>query len=365
MQVHPTSPGESTSDGRNFVTVAAEYNDALFMVDELGHCSWANNEGAALLRVQPGELPRSAFWDLAAERLDGAPCAAWRSALSTRVPVILGEYRTPTGRCFACRSFPSTAGAWVCLVDVTAKDSALRAAIEERSHMEAFVGVLAHELTNPLSTLVNGITLLKIGKSDIDRIKLLNVLEKQLRHFVNIVDDLFDVSALARDQVHMRKAPVEVDALIPHAVGAVAELAEKKQHRIEIGPTCGAVVHGDFTRLSQALINLLKNSIWYTPPGGQIRINTRITADQVEISVADNGRGITPDRLPHVFDRVYEHRKGDSQSPAGLGIGLGLVQRIAELHGGSVVAHSEGQGRGSEFTMRLPPSAQARSNRQG
>jgi signal transduction histidine kinase len=253
----------------------------------------------------------------------------------------------------------------LCLVDVTAKDSALRAAIEERRRMEHFLAVLAHELRNPLSTLVNGVMLLKKGTPELDRMKLLDVLERQLHHFVNIVEDLFDVSALARDHVRLRMGPVEVDALVAQAVGAVADLAEKKRHRTEIGAACGALVHGDFTRLSQALINLLKNAIAYTPSGGLISINKRIARDQVEVSVTDTGRGMTPECLRHVFDRVYEHRKEDSQHPAGLGLGLRLVQRIVELHGGSVVAHSQGHGRGSEFTIRLPSFAQIASSRQG
>jgi signal transduction histidine kinase len=163
----------------------------------------------------------------------------------------------------------------------------------------------------------------------------------------------------------MRMAEVGVDALVAHAVSSVADLAKNKKQRVDVGPMCGALVHGNFTRLSQALINLLKNAVSYTAPGGSLSIDARMLGDEVEISVADTGRGIAPECLPHVFDRVYEQWGRNAQNPTGLGIGLGVVRRIAELHGGSVVARSNGLDSGSEFTVRLPSLAKAISSRKG
>jgi len=177
-----------------------------------------------------------------------------------------------------------------------------------------------------------------------------------------LVDDLLDVSRITRGKIALRKEPVRLAEVVAQATETSRPLIEARRHRLEVAlPPDVGTVEGDFTRLVQVLSNLLNNAAKYTDPGGLIRLSVELTAsgvglrpDEAVIRVADNGLGIPPAMLPHIFDLFTQVDATLERSQGGLGIGLTLVRSLVEMHGGSVQAFSEGRGKGSEFVVRLP-----------
>ena len=184
------------------------------------------------------------------------------------------------------------------------------------------------------------------------------MMERQLAHMVRLVDDLLDISRISRGHIEIRREPVEVGTVIAHAVEASRQLVESKRHalEVELGPEV-LWVEGDLTRLAQVVGNLVNNAAKYTSPGGRIRVGSRRQGDQVEIHVTDNGAGIDAAEQPRVFDLFMQVEGTRRHSQGGLGVGLALVRRLVELHGGSVTVQSEGAGHGSTFILSLPRAA--------
>jgi signal transduction histidine kinase len=219
--------------------------------------------------------------------------------------------------------------------------------------MDDFLAMLAHELRNPLAALCQGLALLRMPQApeeDLDR--TLDSLERQLAYALRIVADLYDASRIKRGRMELRQGPVCVQQLIGAVLDDMEKAVAQKQHRVEVRVAPEITVHGDWARLSQAFKNLVANAISYTEPGGDISIAAHERQDEVECRVRDSGRGIPPEMLPYLFETNYHQSSAPSSS--GLGIGLGIVRRIVELHGGTVTAHSDGPGRGAEFVVRLP-----------
>jgi CheY-like chemotaxis protein/anti-sigma regulatory factor (Ser/Thr protein kinase) len=184
---------------------------------------------------------------------------------------------------------------------------------------------------------------------------LLALLKLQSKQLTRLVDDLLDLSRIARGRITLEEMPVEVGELIDQAVETVQGLIREKAHRFLVAKPAGAVyVRGDRTRLVQAISNVIHNAVKYTDSGGQIHLEVLDSDDQVAIRVQDNGTGISADLLPHLFDLFVQSQRTLDRSQGGLGIGLSVVKRLIEMHHGSVEAASQGIGKGSTFTMRLP-----------
>jgi len=219
---------------------------------------------------------------------------------------------------------------------------------------DEFLAMLGHELRNPLSPIVTALELMKLrGDSATAREQAL--IRRQVDHLLRLVDDLLDVSRITRGQIELRKEPVQLGDMLSKALEMAAPLIEQRQHRIEValsGPGLG--LHGDPVRLAQIVSNLLTNAARYTPPGGLIKLATAQRGAQLEISVTDNGVGIAADMLEPIFGMFRQGQRSADRHEGGLGIGLALVKSLVELHGGSVQARSDGPGRGSCFTLRLP-----------
>jgi signal transduction histidine kinase/CheY-like chemotaxis protein len=225
---------------------------------------------------------------------------------------------------------------------------------------DEFLAVLAHELRNPLAPIRNGLELLRLsGRPDAP---VLEMMERQVAHMVRLVDDLMEVSRITRGKIDLRKAPVALDAILRAAVETSRPAIEAAGHRLALElPAAPVTLDGDAIRLTQVVANLLNNSAKYTDAGGDIRLAARRRGGEVEISVRDTGWGIPPDMLAHVFDPFRQIERPGNRGQSGLGMGLTLVKRLVELHGGSVRVASEGEGRGSEFVVRLPVAAGARA----
>ena len=246
-------------------------------------------------------------------------------------------------------------------------NKALQAQIAERSRVEQalkeadrrkdeFLAILAHELRNPLAALSAAARLLgrQAQKPEVAAMAC-NAVQRQVSHMARLLDDLLDVSRISHGRMQLHMDRVDVKEVVRSAVEMVRPQMESKQHilQVQLGGQ-DAPVLADAVRLIQVIANLLNNSVKYTPAGGQIHIELRSNRKEVLVLVRDNGIGIAPDALDQVFDMFSQAGRTSSEAQGGLGIGLTLVKGLVRLHGGNVRALSDGEGRGSEFTITLP-----------
>ncbi len=229
---------------------------------------------------------------------------------------------------------------------------------EADRHKDEFLAMLAHELRNPLAPIHSAVELMRLRPLVDPQLNWArDVIARQLTSLTRLVDDLLDVSRITRGKINLTRQVIELDALISRAVETVHPLFDEHKHELTLElPEPGVKVFGDPTRLTQAIANVLGNAAKYTDVGGQVSLATLVHESDVEIRIRDNGIGIRPEMLPHVFELFtqLDRTDGRMQTPGGLGIGLALVQRLVQMHGGEVSAASEGPGKGSEFVIRLP-----------
>lgn len=221
---------------------------------------------------------------------------------------------------------------------------------------DEFLAILAHELRNPLAPIRNAIHILSLTEQrDPATIQVCEVIERQVKHMVRLVDDLLDVSRVTRSKIELKKEPIEIAAVVRSAVEASRPLIEACNHRLAISlPVEPLTIEGDFVRLTQVVTNLLNNAAKYTARGGQIWLSAKKEDGEVVITVRDSGEGISAEHLSHVFELFMQVEHHAARMHGGLGIGLTLVKSLVELHGGKVSAASEGRGQGSRFEVRLP-----------
>ena len=228
---------------------------------------------------------------------------------------------------------------------------------EESSRLkEEFLATISHELRTPLSAILGWARMLRLGQlSTENATKALDTIERNARAQAQLVDDLLDVSRIITGKLRMDVRPADPNAFIDAAVEAVRPAAEAKGVRMQKVIDTGAIsIPGDPTRLQQVVWNLLSNAIKFTPRGGRVQIRSERVNSHLEIVVSDTGQGISPDFLPHVFDRFRQADQKTSRQHGGMGLGLAIVRHLVELHGGSVKASSEGEGKGATFTVMLP-----------
>jgi CheY-like chemotaxis protein len=225
-----------------------------------------------------------------------------------------------------------------------------------------FLAMLGHELRNPLAPIRNALDVLRSDADEPTKEWSRAVIERQIAQLTRLVDDLLDISRVTSGTISLRKDQVELAAVTERAVESSRPLVEARRHQLEVDlPEEPLWVEGDLVRLSQVVLNLLNNSAKFTPEGGRIDLSVREENGDVLIRVRDTGIGISRDLLPTVFDIFKQGARSLDRSEGGLGLGLTLVRRIVEMHGGSVEARSEGPDRGSEFIIRLPRLVRRRS----
>jgi signal transduction histidine kinase/CheY-like chemotaxis protein len=219
---------------------------------------------------------------------------------------------------------------------------------------DEFLAMLGHELRNPLSPIVTALDLLR-RRADAETHREHEIIERQVGHLVRLVDDLLDVSKITRGKVVLRKEPIEIAGVVAKAAEIAGDLFEQRRHRFSVDvPPEGLRVEGDSVRLAQVVANLLTNAARYTEPGGIVSLRALRDGQDVVITVKDNGAGIEPALLPRIFDLFVQGQRSTDRKEGGLGLGLGLVKSLVDLHGGTAVARSPGPGKGSEFEIRLP-----------
>jgi signal transduction histidine kinase/CheY-like chemotaxis protein len=252
--------------------------------------------------------------------------------------------------------FNQIIGAVTAVMDITDRVKAEQSLRESDRRKDEFLAMLAHELRNPLAPIRAAADLLALSAGESERIRQTSaVIARQVRHLTAMVDDLLDVSRVTRGLVKLEHLVLDARRILLDAVEQVRPLAETRQHQLEVRtPPEPVFISGDAKRLVQVMTNLLNNAVKYTPSPGWIEVTLQPQGAQAVITVRDNGIGMQPDLVETAFELFAQAQRTSDRSQGGLGIGLALVKRLVELHGGHVVAHSEGPGRGSCFTVRLP-----------
>ena len=227
--------------------------------------------------------------------------------------------------------------------------------LEADRRKDEFLAMLAHELRNPLASISSAAQLFGQLETEADLEWAKDVVQRQVKHLSRLIDDLLDVSRITRGKISLRKEVLNLSPIVSSAVEVVRPLMEERKHELVVSVTNGALrLEGDSLRLEQILVNLLTNAAKYTESGGRISLSATHEQDSIVVKVRDNGMGIPADLLPRVFDLFVQGDRTMARSEGGLGIGLTLVQKLTEMHGGTVIAESAGLGSGSEFTVRLP-----------
>jgi PAS domain S-box-containing protein len=314
-------------------------------------------------------LPRDGFPGRSLREV-GMPedvCDLWeqsiRSVFETRKPRSLEfGYASPAGaRRYATRLVPEfgpTGEAESVLAvtqDITERQRATEALKDADRRKDEFLATLAHELRNPLAPLRNGLELLRLAGTTAAAVETRQMMDRQLSHMVRLIDDLLDLSRITNDKLALRKERVLLQDVAKTAVEASRPIIEASRNVLKVSlPDEPVWLVADAARLSQVISNLLTNAAKYTPQGGCIELSAAREGGEARIRVTDTGLGIPPEMLAQVFEMFTQVNRTLDRSQGGLGIGLAIVKRLVELHGGTITAESPGLGAGSTFTVCLP-----------
>jgi CheY-like chemotaxis protein len=241
-------------------------------------------------------------------------------------------------------------------VDITERrnaEDALRVADRQK---DEFLAMLAHELRNPLAPIRNASEVLALRYAgDPEAAVPIAMLRRQSEHLARLLDDLLDVTRIAQGRITLKQTPLEIGTIVAQAIETVGPLAQAKTQLLLLERDDARLyVSGDRTRLVQSLTNVLQNSVKFTQQGGEVTVGIRDAGPDVEVIVRDDGVGIAPELVPRVFDLFVQSERTPDRSQGGLGIGLSVVKRLVEMHGGAVRVASDGVGKGTTVTIRLP-----------
>jgi PAS domain S-box-containing protein len=253
--------------------------------------------------------------------------------------------------------FEGSVAVW--FADITERKRHEQALQDADRRKDEFLATLAHELRNPLAPIRQAALISQAANAtEAQKRWSHEVIDRQVKHMALLLDDLLDVSRITRGMLQLRRSATELRSVIDAAVETARPSIDAKRHRLQIDlPAEAVMVDADPLRLAQVVANLLTNAAKYTDPQGAIRVLAARAGDDVTIEVSDNGIGLRADALTEIFDMFTQVRSAEDRSSGGLGIGLALAKGLVELHGGTIAAASDGPGRGSRFTIRLPRAA--------
>lgn len=241
---------------------------------------------------------------------------------------------------------------------MTERDEMVRSLHEADRRKDEFLAMLAHELRNPIASVANAVSLLKSSSDQECHTWAANVIDRQIHQLVHLIDDLLDVSRITTGKIRLRKEIIDAALILDRACESVRPMVKARGHELVCRYKHGSMwLEADPTRLEQIMLNLLTNAAKYTPAGGLLQLSAVREGIEIVIQVKDNGMGIAPERLPEMFKLFAQGERSIARSEGGLGIGLTIVQKLAELHDGRVEARSEGANHGSTFIIRLPAAA--------
>ncbi len=346
-------PSPTRDDAERFRKLIESGADGVLVVCPRGLICFVNPAACAMLGRPEAELMDQPF---------GVPIVPGET---TEIDVRRGDGRAIVAEMRTAETTWKGEPAYVALLrDVTARKQAEEALREQDRRKDEFLAMLAHELRNPLAAISNAVSIAERSASEADQRWSRQVIGHQCSHLSRLVDDLLDVSRITRGKIELRRTLLDVGASVLHAVEAVRPLIRERDHRLEVSASDGSLwVEADPTRFEQILVNLLTNAAKYTEPGGRIWLQVGREGGEVVLRVKDDGIGIDPAAIPHMFEMFAQGKRSLARSEGGLGIGLTLVKALVEMHGGSIMATSDGPGLGSEFAVRFPaarsPSAPA------
>jgi signal transduction histidine kinase/CheY-like chemotaxis protein len=231
-----------------------------------------------------------------------------------------------------------------------------RETAEANRAKDVFLAMLSHELRNPLGAIANAVAVLdRGGESSSPKVtaRLRQIINRQTQHLSRLVDDLLDVARATAGKITLERQPVDLGEAAAACIRSLHDSERTRRHRLSLRVE-SVIVNADPTRLAQIITNIVDNALKFTPSGGTVEVDVLREGRHAVFRVRDTGIGIAPDMLPRVFELFTQAEQGAARSIGGLGIGLTLVRRLVEMHGGTVVAASEGHGRGAQFTVRLP-----------
>jgi len=341
-------------------------------------CTFLNAAGAAMLGYRPDELVGRPIHNLIHRHADDSSYPvteskiqqAVRDGVAIRVhdEVFLHKNGTPVPVLYSVSPMMvdgKAEGAVVAFTDISERkrtEDELRRIAAELSEADRrkteFLATLAHELRNPLAPLRNGLQVMRLAAADRAAVaSAREIMDRQLNLLVHLVDDLLDIARITHGNVELKKESVELKSVVNSAVETSLPLIEAGHHTLTINiPDEPLIINIDPIRIAQVLSNLLNNAAKYTPPGGTIRLSVQRNDRELQIEIIDSGVGIPAESLHAVFDMFAQLKQNKDRAQGGLGIGLTLVRRLVELHGGTVVASSPGINGGSTFNVRLPLS---------
>ena len=299
---------------------------------------------SAMTQVLRSEAPEMHDWEIILERPD-------TSRITLVVNVV--PLRDDLGR---------VTGAITCFYDVTERSRLERKTLEQTATLaeldrrkDEFLAMLSHELRNPLAPISNAVRMLRMQKNeDPVQLQARMVIERQVGQLNHLIDELLEISRITTGRVQLHQEQITISGIVDRAVETTQPLLTQRRHALTVSlPPDPIWLHADAARLEQVVVNLLTNAAKYTDAGGRIALEVKLESTSVALRVTDNGIGIAPELLPHIFELFTQAERSLDRSEGGLGIGLCLVQRLVELHGGSVSVQSV-LGSGSEFVVRLP-----------
>jgi PAS domain S-box-containing protein len=365
---------EAAAERQKFVTLIENSTDFIGICDLEGVPFYVNPAGLALVGLESMEEARQThvrdfFFPEDRARVMDEFLPSVMASGHGEIEVRFRNFRTHEARWMSYKVLKLTgSGGEVLAIATVSQDITERKRLEDNLRRLAtdlseldrrkneFLATLSHELRNPLAPLRNMLEVLKRTNGNLGPApRAIETMERQLGQLVRLVDDLLDLSRITHNRIELRKERVELASVIHQAVEASRPLAESAGHDMKVTlPSNPIYVHGDPVRLMQIFGNLLNNSCKYTPPGGRISVSARQEGSDAVVTVADTGTGIPPDKLSSIFEMFTQIDGSMERSQGGLGIGLTLAKRLVQMHGGSIEAHSAGEGRGSEFVVRLP-----------
>jgi PAS domain S-box-containing protein len=349
----------------------AQVSDAVVAIDDEQHVTYLNAAAERQYGVTASEVLGRKLEEMHSQRwLHPEDEAAQKTALQEH-----GQWRGENlhvlrdGRVIAVETSVSVlhdgaaGGVLTVIRDVTERNRMLQA-LQEADHLkDEFLATLAHELRNPLAPVLNAVQLLHVkGPATPELRWVRDVIQRQVHHLTRLIDDLMDVSRINRGKIELKRERIELAQAVQGAIETSRPLIEECRHELIVSlPARPIILDADLTRMTQVIWNLLNNAARYTSRGGRIDLCVESHGSDVVISVKDNGIGLPAEKLPSIFGMFSQVESSLSRSQGGLGIGLYLVKRLVEMHGGSVDVRSEGLGKGSEFLVRLPVSAREES----
>jgi two-component system CheB/CheR fusion protein len=358
-------------------SVLETMTDAFCAFDADWRFSYLNPRAERYLRSGDAPLLGAILWQRFPMLADSTIAMTMRRARDERRTVSCEAQVPGTARWIELRAHPWEDGVAIYFRDITERRSAagrivqlnaeLQQRVAELEHAESalldadrrkdeFLALLAHELRNPLAPVQNAAYILASPKAPAEMAgRAIGIVQRQVRHMSRLVDDLLDISRITRGKINIQRERVSLASVLGDAIETSRPGFEEAGHTLDVAlPDDTLEVDGDRTRLAQVFLNLLNNAAKYTPHGGRVTVRATREGGQVVVRVTDTGIGIPAENLARIFEPFWQVDPSVTRAHGGLGIGLTLVERLVKLHGGTVEAHSDGPGRGSEFVVRLP-----------